>query len=548
MARTGAGRAGRGSRSSSRWQRGFTGLVGLALVATVVAGCGGGGESATPTTTVVETPQTGGRLVVAVPTREPQTALRLFLEPLTAFADDGSVAPYLAESVEPNSTFDRWKIRVRKGITFQNGERLDAEAVKLNLDTFSVSPVFHTDPFTPITATTVLDQYTVEVQLAEPWAAFPAHLTSEQADGTGLMAAPATIKEMGTIFLANPTTPGVFGTGPFVLDASASNDERWVARRNPTYWREGLPYVDEVELRVVSDDASRTSGLDGDDVDVALTNRPPAESGNRRIVTQRSDPQVLSVSLNTAKPPLDDPALRRALAQGTDVAALARSAGVDGSLIASGPFGPGSTWNDPSVAPVAYEPDAARSAVAAYEKAHGPVTVRLGAADLDTGNVAVQQALAQQWQDLGLDVELNVVDPFKQTATLLIAQDFDAVLSNQFGKPDPDLYYFWWHSSALKAEGKGAGYNYVGIDDPALDKALDEARSSSDTDVRRRAYATVQQRLAADQPYLWLWGTRWSAVANARVRGLDATPLPGGGTRLPIVGPRLALEAVWLAR
>lgn len=543
------GGVGRVDRSPTRRKgRRLAVAAGLVAAASVLAGCNSSGQASAPTTTAAEAPVSGGKLVVAVPMREPQTALRLFLEPLTAFAADGTVVPYLAESVEPNATFDRWKIRVRKDITFQNGERLDAKAVKANLDTFSVSPVFHTDPFAPIKATTVVDDRTVEVELAEPWASFPAHLTAEQADGTGLMAAPATLEEMGTLFLANPTATGVFGTGPFVLDASASGSDRWVARRNPTYWRQGLPYLDEVEIRVIADDASRTAGLDADDIDIALTSRPPSDAGSRKVVTQNSDPQVLAVALNTQRPPLADPSLREALAAATDVEALARSAGVDPGQIANGPFGPGSPWTDASKARVKFDPDRARSLVSDYERANGPLRVRLGAADLETGNIAVQQELAQQWKDVGIDVELNVVDPFQQTATLLVAQDFDAVIGNMFGKPDPDMDYFWWHSSALKAEGKGAGYNFVGLDDPALDTALDEARGTLDTDARRRALATVQERLADHAAYVWLWGTRWSAVANARVHGLDTTPLPGGGTRLAIIGPRLALEGVWLQR
>jgi peptide/nickel transport system substrate-binding protein len=170
----------------------------------------------------------------------------------------------------------------------------------------------------------------------------------------------------------------------------------------------------------------------------------------------------------------------------------------------------------------------------------------LAAVDLETDNVAVQQQLAQQWTDAGLDVELSVVDPFEQTATLLVAGDFDAAVGGLFGLPDPDLYYFWWHSDALKTEGKGAGYNYVGLDDPELDEALDEARATADEGDRRAALATVQERLAESGAYIWLWTARWSAVANERVHGLDDAPLPDGGTRMTLVGPRLHYEAVWI--
>jgi ABC-type transport system substrate-binding protein len=52
----------------------------------------------------------------------------------------GDFVPYLAESIEPNADFTEWTIKLREGITFHNGEPLNAEAVKLNLDTYAGEP------------------------------------------------------------------------------------------------------------------------------------------------------------------------------------------------------------------------------------------------------------------------------------------------------------------------------------------------------------------------------------------------------------------------
>lgn len=49
-------------------------------------------------------------------------------------------------------------------------------------------------------------------------------------------------------------------------------------------------------------------------------------------------------------------------------------------------------------------------------------------------------------------------------------------------------------------------------------------------------------------PYVWLWATPWSTVANPRVRGVDAAPTPDGGTRWPMLGRGPNLEGVWIAR
>ena len=534
----------------------------LALVVLVAAvGCGSsdGGDEATGVGSDGDgqadgpTPQSGGGVKIAVPLGEAEYVLRLALEPLTAFDADGNVVPYLAESVDANETFDRWTITVRPGITFHNGEPLDAEAVKANLETYALSDLYATDPFAPIQAVNVVDERTVEVEMSAPWSTFPAALTAEQSDGTGLIAAPASLAEAGSLFLANPAATALYGTGPFVLEPAESGAgfvdvNGWVGRKNPDYWQEGLPYLDTIEYVSIADRSSRLEAVDAGDVDLAILSNPAEDAGSNQVYVQEGDVEVLAVALNTRRAPLDDPTVREALVLATDVEALADAAGVDASMLASGPFGPGSSWADPDASPSAYDPARATELITAYEAANGPIAIRLGAQGLEIEDVAVQQLLAEQWTAAGIDVEISVVDPFTQTANLLVTADFDAVMGALFGNPDPDLNYFWWHSSALKTEEKRVGYNYVGLEDAALDEALDLARTSQDTEFRRDQLVTAQQRIADAMPYVWLWGVRWGVEYNERVHGVDAAPLPDGGTRWPMVGSILNVEGLWIDR
>ena len=57
-------------------------------------------------------------------------------DPLTWPNDKGQYVPYLAESVTPNADYTEWRIKVRPGITFTDGTPLDADTVKLNLDSY----------------------------------------------------------------------------------------------------------------------------------------------------------------------------------------------------------------------------------------------------------------------------------------------------------------------------------------------------------------------------------------------------------------------------
>jgi ABC-type transport system substrate-binding protein len=549
--RNGGGPPGSGSAPAGQPRSAGVGRLVAATLAClllmVASACASESGTDTDSAASGDTPQPGGRLAVGIPLPEPDVLLHLVFEPLTTFDADGNVVPYLAESVEPNEEFDRWTIRVRDGITFQNGEALDAAAVKVNLDTYSTS-TFATDPFAPIVGTTVVDPLTLEVEMAQPWAAFPAALAAEQSDGTGLIAAPETVDSIGPLFLARPDDPGVFGTGPFTIDEQRSTSSSWALDRNPDYWQDGLPYIDELDIKVIPELSSRMAELESGGVDLIVTNSPPQGDGATEVLTQGGEPEVLAVALNTARAPTDDLQVREALVAATDVEALAVTAGVDADQLATGPFGPDSPWTDLSVPGQSFDLERARALVDDYESANGPIQIELGAQALETESLAVQQQLAQQWTEAGVDVEISVIDPFAQTANLLVDADFDAVIESLFGMPDPDLNYFWWHSSARRTPEKSIAYNYVGLDDPAIDEALDVSRATTDGEIRREAMGTVQERMHELSPYVWLWATPTSTVSNPRIRGIGVAPLPDGGTRWPLLGRGPNLEGIWRQR
>ncbi|MCB1262253.1 MAG: hypothetical protein KDB33_17965, partial [Acidimicrobiales bacterium] len=90
------------------------------------------------------------------------------------------------------------------------------------------------------------------------------HLTGQLGNQAGYMASPAQIGA------ADPDGLPV-GTGPFVATAW----EPGVAiegKRNPDYWRAGLPRLDEIEFRFIPDDRERLAAVDSGELDAATFN------------------------------------------------------------------------------------------------------------------------------------------------------------------------------------------------------------------------------------------------------------------------------------
>ena len=113
---------------------------------------------------------------------------------LTVPNDKGEVVPYLAKSVTPDAEHTTWTITLRPDITFHDGTPLDADALKLNLDSYRGAPdAPNTGPlfaiyFNFIDDVQVVDPLTVKVVLKTPVTDFPSYLYSSGRLG---IAAPA---------------------------------------------------------------------------------------------------------------------------------------------------------------------------------------------------------------------------------------------------------------------------------------------------------------------------------------------------------------------
>lgn len=536
------------------------GLGAIALV--VVTACSSGraeGVDAAPTDLSSAAPDTdaaptvGGRLVYGVPVLLPELVLGAVAEPLTAYGADGEVHPYLAESVVPDDGFRTWTITLRDGITFQNGEPLDAAVVARNLQTFldldGLRPIFG-----PIDELDVRDDRTLVVHLTQPWATFPAFLSGELVFGFGHIVADETLDVVGPLFLVQADRSGgvddegkpvtLVGTGPFVPQEVEPG--RWLGVRNEQYWRDGLPYLDELEIVEIEQSAERIDALREGDVDL-ITSIDEIEQDELRdaglVVTEDPfEPREVMLNLNTRRPGLDDLDVRRALLLGLDREAIAGRFGPPDAAVPTGPFAPGSPWAA-EVDPPSYDPEAARDLIEAYEADHPPVSIELSGLSGDADELAVQQAVADQWGEIGVDVEVGT-GVAKVAMVEALLEDFDVVLTVGSGGPEPDLHSVLWHSSL---GANGLSFNLSGIADPALDEALERGRATDDESVRREAYTLVQARLAAVVPSIWLYRVGSAVVATPRVQGIGAQHLPGDVVAPALLGGKHRFAEIWLA-
>jgi peptide/nickel transport system substrate-binding protein len=165
-----------------------------------------------------------------------------------------NAVPALAESWSAEPGAQIWRFKLRKGVLFHNGRPFTAQDVIWNVN-------YHRGPesksslrrqMSDIVDMTV-DGDDLVFKLSAGNADFPYLLADSK-----LAIVPADTSEADF-------EKGI-GTGPFVLTEYTAGVKA-VAKRNPAYWRTGLPYFDEIEIIAINDSQSRINALLSGQVD-----------------------------------------------------------------------------------------------------------------------------------------------------------------------------------------------------------------------------------------------------------------------------------------
>jgi ABC-type transport system substrate-binding protein len=266
--------------------RGAATGAGVAVVATsggVLAACSSGSGSGSGTTSgssgtgshpdgvSTATPKSGGSLIFGVDAEEKGFSptqgtydevgiiyARTVFDPLMILSAGGTPQPYLAQSVSPNSDYTVWTITMQPNLVFHNGAPCDAAAVAANFNAQKSSTL--TGPaLTTVADIAVTSPLVVTVTMKSPWVPFDYYLTGGIGGQFAFIAEPT--------WLASGSQTDPVGTGPFVFQSWVPNDH-FTATKNPHYWRPGLPYLDTITYKPITDPDQMLSSLTSGAIDI----------------------------------------------------------------------------------------------------------------------------------------------------------------------------------------------------------------------------------------------------------------------------------------
>jgi peptide/nickel transport system substrate-binding protein len=426
--------------------------------------------------------------------------------------------PSLAESWDTSDP-KAVVFKLRKGVKFHDGTEFNAEAVRFNIQRIlddKTSP--RNSELANITSVEVVDAATIKFILKEPFAPLFALLV----DRAGMIVSPAAAQKGGQDFTRNPIGGG---TGAFKF-VEWKKDERIVLERNPDYWRkdkdgQALPYLDKLIFRPIPNEETRLANLKTGEIDVSdgAPFKDVAALQKDSSLTYRQIPAYSrgGITLNTTTEPFNNKALRQAVAYALDRQEIVKTVLYDVSVVATGGLAPPHLGFDKSFK--VYEPTAnlakAKEKLAEAGKPNGfsfKLSIIAGSPTEQLNGELIKDELGK----VGIQVEL-VQSEFTKLVSDTQAGNFQASAIGWSGRIDPDADLFAQFTC-------GGSLNYGKFCNPEADKALQEARSTFDTEKRKAAYQRANQILTTDVAYLFVSNGVSRQVSSNKVRNFFLMP------------------------
>lgn len=439
---------------------------------------------------------------------------------LFTYNDKLAIVPRLATGYEWTDS-RTLVVKLRPGVTFQDGTPVDAAAVKYNMErNATLSGSARKSDVSSLDHVEIIDPLTVRFVTKTPDVVF----LSQLAVRASMLVSPKAAEAAGKDFALHPVC-----AGPYRFSERVAQD-RIVIERVPDYWDAANYHFSRVIFRPMSDGAVRLASLQAGAVDVNM-DVPPTDA--ERV---RKDPRLtlqafdglgyVGVTLNLGRsapgqtPLGTDASVRKAFELSIDREALVQTVYAGAHAITAQPLPPSSPFYNAAMPPPKRDVAKAK-ALLAEAGVKLPLQVALTVLNqpdaVQTGEVI--QAMAAE---AGFDVRLNAME-FATSLDTVYGGNFTAYLIGWSGRPDPD-------GNMRDLLYTGAAQNAPGYRSTAFDSLLDQARAIPDMPKRRALYAQIFEQLHQDLPIVYLYAPRWLFGATAKLHGF--VPVPDGMLRL----------------
>jgi peptide/nickel transport system substrate-binding protein len=426
-----------------------------------------------------------------------------------------NVVPQLATSYQWSADNKSLTIKLREGVSFHDGEKMDAQAVKYNLERHkNMKGSNRRGELAVVSSIDAVDANTVRINLAAPFAPLLAVLT----DRSGMMVSPKAAEAAGEKFGAKPVC-----SGPFRFVERIAQD-RIVLERHPNYWNKGQIHFERIVYQPIVDATVRLANLRSGQLDfierMAPSDVPQVRSDSRFRIAKIVEIGYQGITINVGKSELaqKNPLGRDARVREAFELSLDRDAIVKVAM--EGEAQAGNQWVAPSnrfygkSAPLPKRNVARAKQLLQEAGVPNPSFTLMTPTTSDAQRIAqIVQAMAKE---AGFDVKIQSTE-FATSLNLADKGQFEAYVLAWSGRADPDGNLH----TMLACKGPT---NYAGYCKEDVEKLIDESRTSLDPARRMAAYDKIAQAVQKDRPIIYLYHRNWLWAHNAKLTGLRTVP------------------------
>lgn len=421
--------------------------------------------------------------------------------------------PWLAERFE-NVDPLTWRIELKENVRFSNGRAVDAAAVKASLEALVKEharargdlriAAIDADGLT-LTIRTEVPRPTLVNYLSDPYGAV-VDVAAGVKDGI------------------------VVGTGPYRAVKVVTNDSIELVR-NDNYWDETRPGYDRVRVLTISDGDTLTMALQSGEIDAAY-GLPYAShvlfKKGGFVSTSTATSRTFFVHMNYKSPIASDPAVRRAVAMAVDKERFASVLLQGNGVPATGPFPADFAFGGKAVSSRTFDLKAAAEVLesAGWRDANGdgvrekdgkPLVLRWLTYPSRQELPLLAEMVQADLKSIGVKVDVN--STADHNALRRRPETWDVYASAMVTAPTGDpAYFFTTHALQSSSENNGGYVN------PELE-ALAETLSNTFDPAKREALAVeMQNRILADDAFVFAAHLKMTMVAREGVEGLKAHP------------------------
>jgi peptide/nickel transport system substrate-binding protein len=426
-----------------------------------------------------------------------------------------NIVPQLATGYEWSADRKALTIKLRKGVTFHDGEKLDAAAAKFNIERHkTMAGSNRRGELAPVASVDVVDESTVRLNLSAPFSPLLATL----ADRAGMMVSPKAAQADGDKFGAKPVC-----SGPFRFVERVAQD-RIVLERYANYWNKGEIHLDKITYLPIVDSTVRLANLRSGQLDIiermAASDIPSLKTDSRFKVAKITEIGYYGITINVGKSELaqknplgKDPRVREAFELALDRDGIVQVA-MDGEAAV------GNQWVAPTNpfyaknVPIPKRDIARAKALLAEAGVPNPSFTLVTPTTSDAQRIA--QVVQAMVKEAGFDAKIQSTE-FATSLDMADKGQFEAYVLAWSGRADPDgnLYSFDFCKAPL---------DYAGYCKPEVDDLLNRSRSALDVAERKKLYEQIAAIVLKDRPIVYLFHRHWLWAHTAKLSGLRTIP------------------------